>query len=120
MKWFRQPAMFLMGFTLPGCDGTDGLDAAYEAPHEAVKEWLLEQGFSEGRDLKVKKCDGAGHRESSWRARVGEQLQWLLAYPGRCFPACHADILWATINACPDSGRIGASNKKYLHRGITA
>ena len=62
--------------------GTEGLDAAYEEPHQAVKAWLLEQGFREGQDLKVKRFDGADHNEASWRARVGEQLQWLLAYPG--------------------------------------
>lgn len=61
--------------------GTEGLDAAYDKPHAAVRAWLLEQGFTEGVDLKVKKFVGAGHNESSWRARVGEQLNWLLAEP---------------------------------------
>jgi len=60
--------------------GTEDLDAAYEAPHGVVKEWLLEQGFTEGVDLKMKKFDGAGHNETAWRARVSEQLDWLLGY----------------------------------------
>lgn len=58
--------------------GTEGLDAAYEAPHLAVKEWLLGQGFTEGADLRMKRFDGAGHNEASWRARVDQQLTWLL------------------------------------------
>lgn len=58
--------------------GTEGLDAAYESPHTEVRSWLLEQGFTEGDDLKVKKFDGADHNESAWRERVGEQLDWLL------------------------------------------
>jgi enterochelin esterase-like enzyme len=58
--------------------GTEGLDSAYEAPHSTVKQWLLQQGFTEGIDLKMKKFEGADHSETSWRARVGEQLDWLL------------------------------------------
>lgn len=58
--------------------GTEGLDNAYEAPHSVVKQWLLQQGFSEGTDLKVKKFEGADHSETSWRTRVDEQLDWLL------------------------------------------
>lgn len=57
--------------------GTEGLDAAYNAPHIAVNEWLLAQGFDEKTNLKAKKFDGASHDEASWRARVGEQLDWL-------------------------------------------
>ena len=67
--------------------GTEGLDAAYEEPHNAVVDWLVAQGFEEGKDLQVKKFDGAAHSEASWRARVGEQLQWLLAYPDCCTPS---------------------------------
>ncbi len=58
--------------------GTEGLDADYEPPHLAVKAWLLEQGFTEGTDFKMKKFEGADHSESSWRERVGEHLDWML------------------------------------------
>lgn len=59
--------------------GTEELDAAYEAPHLAVKAWLIEQGFSEGSNLAMQKFDGAGHKESAWRARVDQQLRWMLS-----------------------------------------
>ena len=58
--------------------GTEGLDADYELPHMAVRTWLLEQGYTEGVDLKMKKFEGADHSESAWRERVGEQLEWML------------------------------------------
>ncbi len=58
--------------------GTEGIDAEYEPPHAAVKAWLLEQGYTEGVDLKMKKFEGADHSESAWRERVGEQLAWML------------------------------------------
>ena len=58
--------------------GTEGIDAEYEPPHVAVMAWLLEQGYTEGVDLKMKKFEGADHSESAWRERVGEQLAWML------------------------------------------
>lgn len=58
--------------------GTESLDAACEAPHVAIKEWLLEQGYSDGADLKMEKFEGAEHSAASWRARVNEQQEWLL------------------------------------------
>ncbi|MEL7448515.1 MAG: alpha/beta hydrolase-fold protein [Pseudomonadota bacterium] len=58
--------------------GTEGLDAAYDGPHQAVKAWLLEQGFEEGTTLKMQQFDGADHNETAWRARVDQQLAWML------------------------------------------
>lgn len=59
--------------------GTKGLDADYEKPTLAVRDWLVGQGYTEGENLKIKKFDGADHNEASWRERVGEQLEWMLA-----------------------------------------
>jgi len=58
--------------------GTETLDASYESDHEPVREWLLEQGLIEGQDFQIRKYVGAAHSESAWRARVSDQLQWLL------------------------------------------
>ena len=59
--------------------GTEGLDAEYGPQHAAVRDWLLEQDFSEGEDFVVRVYEGANHNEASWRARLGDQLAWLLA-----------------------------------------
>ncbi len=58
--------------------GTETLDATYEQDHEPVRHWLLEQGLVEGRDFRMRKYEGADHSERAWRARVGDQLEWLL------------------------------------------
>ena len=47
--------------------------------HDAVERWLLDQGLEVGRDFLVREYPGADHNEASWRARVGDQLLWLLA-----------------------------------------
>ncbi len=73
------------GATMPGNArlffdyGTETLDATYEADHEPVRQWLLDQGLLEGRDFKMQKYEGADHSERAWRARVGDQLEWMLA-----------------------------------------
>ncbi len=59
--------------------GTEGLDAEYGPQHAAVRDWLLEQGFEDGQDFLVRVYEGANHNEASWRARLGDQLAWLLA-----------------------------------------
>ncbi len=59
--------------------GTEGLDADYAAVHREVREWLLERGLVEGEDFVVRAYPGADHNEAAWRARVGDQLAWLLA-----------------------------------------
>lgn len=59
--------------------GTKGLDAAYEAPHLALRDWLLAQGYVEGENLKMQRFDGDDHNEASWRARVDQQLSFLLS-----------------------------------------
>lgn len=58
--------------------GTEGLDAEYGPPHQAIREWLLAQGLQEGDDFLIREYPGAEHNEASWRARVGDQLAWLL------------------------------------------
>lgn len=58
--------------------GTEGLDAQYEPVHEIVRDWLLEQGRRDGEDFLIRAYQGADHNEAAWRARLGDQLQWLL------------------------------------------
>jgi oligosaccharide 4-alpha-D-glucosyltransferase len=58
--------------------GTETLDASYESDHEPVREWLLRQGLVEGQDFQMRKYVGAEHSEAAWRARVGDQLEWML------------------------------------------
>ena len=59
--------------------GTEGLDAQYGSEHDAVREWLLKQGFRESEDFMMRVYDGANHNEASWRARLDDQFAWLLA-----------------------------------------
>ena len=42
---------------------------------------MLKQGLVEGRDFLMRKYDGADHSERAWRARVSDQLDWLLGEP---------------------------------------
>ena len=58
--------------------GTETLDSSYHDDHKPVRAWFRKQGFKEGRDVRFGKYDGADHSERAWRARVGEQLGWLL------------------------------------------
>ena len=58
--------------------GTETLDSSYEEDHKPVRQWFLEQGLVEGRDVRFEKYEGADHSERAWRARVGDQLAWLL------------------------------------------
>ncbi|MFK8054470.1 MAG: alpha/beta hydrolase-fold protein [Woeseiaceae bacterium] len=59
--------------------GTEGLDQGYAPAHEVLANWLKTEGYEPGDALKLKQFDGAGHTESDWRARVGEQLTFMLA-----------------------------------------
>jgi len=59
--------------------GTQGLDATYGPTHEAVKEWLIGQGLSEGDDFLMRAYDGADHNETAWRARLKDPLRFLFA-----------------------------------------
>ncbi|HEU5219252.1 MAG TPA: alpha/beta hydrolase-fold protein [Gemmatimonadales bacterium] len=59
--------------------GSLGLDSAYAPTHEVVQRWLLQQGKVEGRDFVVRRYEGATHNEASWRARIGDDLRFLLA-----------------------------------------
>ena len=58
--------------------GTETLDATYEEDHATVRDWLLDQGLVEDKDFRMRKYAGAAHSEKAWRARVGDQLEWLL------------------------------------------
>ena len=59
--------------------GTEGLDADYLPGHETLRAHLLAEGLVEGEDFLMREYPGADHNETSWRARVGDQLLWLLA-----------------------------------------
>jgi enterochelin esterase-like enzyme len=59
--------------------GTKGLDADYSAPHAVVRDWLIEHDLVEGEDFVIREYPGADHNNASWRARLGDQLSWLLA-----------------------------------------
>lgn len=61
--------------------GTKGLDAAYSAPHSAIRQWLLGQRLEEGRDFVVRAYPGADHNEASWRDRLQDPLSFLYAQP---------------------------------------
>ena len=61
--------------------GTEGTDAPYHGPHEAVRAWLLEQGLQDGEDFVMAVYEGAGHNEASWRARLDDPLRFLFS-PG--------------------------------------
>lgn len=58
--------------------GTETLDAAYEPGHAMLRAWLSGQGMVEGRDFLIREYPGAAHAESFWRARVQDQLEWML------------------------------------------
>jgi enterochelin esterase-like enzyme len=62
--------------------GTEGLDARYGPVHARVEAWLRAQGMAPGRDYLMQVYEGADHDEASWRARLGDQLRWLLAGSG--------------------------------------
>ena len=76
------------GFTVPDGVrywfdyGTEGLDAEYHEPHLAVREWLLQQGLSEGTDFVIRPYEGANHNEVSWRERLDDPLTFLYASRG--------------------------------------
>lgn len=59
--------------------GTETLDAEYGPVHGSIRAWLLEQGFVEGEDFLIREYEGAAHNEASWRARLQDQMVWLLA-----------------------------------------
>ncbi|MEE4208719.1 MAG: META domain-containing protein [Parvularcula sp.] len=59
--------------------GTETLDARYPEPHAALEAYLSAQGLTEGEDYLFREYPGAAHNEASWRARIEDQLVWLLA-----------------------------------------
>lgn len=58
--------------------GTETLDASYGPTHLAVRDWLLSQSMVEGEDFRIQEYPGAAHNEAAWRARLDDQLVWLL------------------------------------------
>ena len=59
--------------------GTETLDSTYHADHDPVQAWFRKQGMKDGRDFRFARYPGADHSERAWRARVIDQLKWLLA-----------------------------------------
>ncbi|MDH4055214.1 MAG: esterase family protein [Gammaproteobacteria bacterium] len=59
--------------------GTETLDSTYHADHAPVLAWFRKQGMKDGRDFRFARYQGADHSERAWRARVIDQLEWLLA-----------------------------------------
>ncbi len=57
--------------------GTVGGDANYDAPHQHVRAWLLDQGLTEGEDFVIRVYEGADHNEAAWRARLGDPLLFM-------------------------------------------
>lgn len=57
--------------------GTLGLDSAYGPTYAVARQWLLSQGFVEGKDFVVRTYPGATHNEASWRARLADPLTFL-------------------------------------------
>ena len=60
--------------------GTETLDAAYGPTHAVVRDWLLQQGLVEEQDFRIRQYAGAAHSETAWRARLIDQLSWLLGH----------------------------------------
>jgi oligosaccharide 4-alpha-D-glucosyltransferase len=58
--------------------GTETLDASYEEDHKPVERWFRRQGLKKNSDYKFVRYEGADHSERAWRARVLDQLEWLL------------------------------------------
>ncbi len=59
--------------------GTETLDSTYQADHDPVLAWFRKQGMKDGRDFRFARYQGADHSERAWRARVTDQLEWMLA-----------------------------------------
>jgi len=57
--------------------GTMGLDSTYAPTQTAVRTWLLSQGRTEGKNLVMRRYEGATHNEASWRARLDDPLIYL-------------------------------------------
>ena len=59
--------------------GTKGGDARYDAPHQAVRQSLLDQGLRENDDFVFREYSGADHNEAAWRARLKDPLSFIFA-----------------------------------------
>lgn len=57
--------------------GTLGPDAASEPCHSRLKTLLTEKGWREGNEFSIRRIDGSGHDELSWRQRLGQGLRFL-------------------------------------------
>ncbi|MBT8094716.1 MAG: DUF5110 domain-containing protein [Gammaproteobacteria bacterium] len=63
--------------------GTETLDSTYHEDHKPVASWMRKLGLKKNRDYKFVRYEGAEHSERAWRARVLDQLEWLLGEPGQ-------------------------------------
>ncbi len=77
--------------------GTETLDSTYEVDHMPVRQWLLDQGLTEGDDFQMREYAGAAHTEAAWRARLGDQLNWLLATDQEFVPQWAKSAIWYQI-----------------------
>jgi enterochelin esterase-like enzyme len=59
--------------------GIEVLDPDYQPLHLQLRAWLSAQGRVEGRDFLFREYEAAAHNEAAWRARLPDQLRWLLA-----------------------------------------
>jgi len=58
--------------------GTATLDVLYPEPHGKLRDYLIDKGYTDGEDFYFREYTGAEHNEAAWRARVMDQLIWVL------------------------------------------
>lgn len=58
--------------------GTETLDASYEPYQTAFDRWMIEAGYTEGKDWITRKFPGDEHSERAWRKRLDIPLVFLL------------------------------------------
>jgi len=59
--------------------GDTGLDECYEPYHQELAAILREKGWTDEREFAVRQIRGGTHVPSSWRARLGAALNFLLS-----------------------------------------
>lgn len=57
--------------------GTLGLDECYEPYHRELGALLREKGWRDGHEFLIRRVEGGGHTELSWRERFGDALRFL-------------------------------------------
>jgi enterochelin esterase-like enzyme len=56
--------------------GDQDIDECYEGYHQTLASLLLSKGLVEGREFQIQCIPGAGHTPISWRARLGNALNF--------------------------------------------